>query len=84
MASGLSEFDAILMDIRMPVMDGLQAAAEIRSLKREDAKKVPIIALSANAFVEDVQKSKMAGMDDHLTKPIEPKILVRTLLSWLK
>ena len=64
-------FDGILMDIRMPVMDGLQAARAIRALSRDDAKKVPIIALSANAFPEDVQKSRSCGMNDHLTKPLD-------------
>ena len=64
-------FDGILMDIRMPVMDGLQAAKAIRALPRDDAQKVPIIALSANAFSEDVQKSRSCGMNDHLTKPLD-------------
>ena len=71
--------EAILMDIRMPVLDGLEAAARIRALSRPDAKLVPIIALSANAFQEDVDASRKAGMDDHLTKPVEPEILLSCL-----
>ena len=70
-ASAPYYYDGILMDIRMPVMDGLQAARAIRALPRDDAKKVPIIALSANAFPEDVQKSRSCGMNDHLTKPLD-------------
>jgi PAS domain S-box-containing protein len=71
--------EAILMDIRMPVMDGLTAAAEIRKLDRADAQLVPIIALSANAFQEDVEDSRKAGMNDHLTKPVEPDVLLNRL-----
>ena len=71
--------EAILMDIRMPVMDGLTAAAKIRQLERKDAALVPIIALSANAFQEDVEDSRKAGMNDHLTKPIEPVLLLNCL-----
>lgn len=73
------KIDAVLMDIRMPVMDGLMAAAQIRQLERADAGKVPIIALSANAFQEDVEQSRQAGMNDHLTKPVEPDILLESL-----
>ena len=72
-------FDAILMDIRMPVMDGLTASQTIRSLDRADAKTVPIIAMTANAFGDDVEKSRLAGMDAHLTKPIEPNKLYQAL-----
>ena len=71
-------FDAILMDIRMPVMDGLQATRAIRVLERADAA-VPIIAMTANAFAEDVQESLRAGMDAHLAKPVEPEVLYTTL-----
>jgi len=63
----------------MPVMDGLTAAAKIRQLERKDAALVPIIALSANAFQEDVEDSRKAGMNDHLTKPIEPVLLLNCL-----
>jgi CheY-like chemotaxis protein len=72
-------YDAILMDMRMPVMDGLKAAETIRQMEREDAKKIPMIALTANAFDEDVQKSLQAGLDAHLTKPIQPEVLFETL-----
>ena len=72
-------YSAILMDIRMPEMDGLEAAAAIRALDREDAKKIPIIALTANAFDEDVQRSLQAGMNAHLSKPVEPEHLYQTL-----
>ena len=72
------------MDIRMPVMNGLLAAEAIRKLSRADAKTIPIIALSANAFDEDIQKSKKAGMDYHLTKPIEPDELYRVLGKLMK
>ncbi len=72
-------YAAILMDIRMPVMDGLEAAATIRALDRPDAKKIPIIALTANAFDEDVQRSLQAGMNAHLTKPVDADHLFQTL-----
>jgi CheY-like chemotaxis protein len=72
-------YDAILMDIRMPEMDGLEAAAAIRALGRPDAKTIPIIALTANAFDEDVQRSLQAGMNAHLSKPVEPDTLYQTL-----
>ena len=72
-------YAAILMDIRMPVMDGLEAAKAIRALDRTDAKKIPIIALTANAFDEDVQRSLQAGMNAHLSKPVEPEHLYQTL-----
>lgn len=73
-------FDFILMDIRMPVMDGLEAARTIRQLPRKDGKSIPIIALSANAYSEDSQKSLDAGMNVHLAKPVIPQELKRTLL----
>jgi CheY-like chemotaxis protein/two-component sensor histidine kinase len=72
-------YAAILMDIRMPIMDGLEAAATIRSLERADAKVTPIIALTANAFDEDVQRSLQVGMNAHLSKPVEPEHLYQTL-----
>jgi CheY-like chemotaxis protein len=72
-------YDAILMDIRMPEMDGLEATAAIRALDRPDAKKIPIIALTANAFDEDVQRSLQAGMNAHLSKPVESEHLYQTL-----
>ncbi|MEG2199460.1 MAG: response regulator, partial [Anaerovorax sp.] len=76
-------YDVVLMDIRMPVMDGLQCAAQIRSLDSPWAKKVPIIAMSANAFDEDVMKSKNAGMDAHIAKPIEAELLYQTIAHLL-
>ena len=60
------EFDVILMDIMMPVMNGYEATKRIRSLDREDAKKIPIIAMTANAFTEDRIRAKEAGMDEHI------------------
>ena len=72
-------FDAILMDIRMPMMDGLQATMNIRHWNRPDAKHIPIVAMTANAFDEDVEKSLAAGMNAHLAKPIEPDLMYRTL-----
>ena len=77
-------YDAILMDVRMPEMDGLEATAAIRKLDRPDAQRVPIIAMTANAFDEDVQHSLQAGMNAHLSKPVEPEHLYSTLeeLIW--
>ena len=72
-------YSAILMDVRMPEMDGLEATAAIRALKREDAKRIPIIAMTANAFDEDVQRSLQAGMNAHLSKPVETEHMLRIL-----
>ena len=77
-------FDAVLMDIRMPIMDGLKATTTIRELNRPDAKKVPIIAMTANAFDEDVQRSLQAGMNAHLSKPVEPEHLFQTLAELIE
>ncbi len=74
-------YDAVLMDLRMPEMDGLEATRAIREMDREDAKKIPVIALTANAFDEDVQRSMQAGLNAHLSKPVEPEILFETLES---
>ncbi|MBQ6968394.1 MAG: response regulator [Lachnospiraceae bacterium] len=82
--SPLHYYDAVLMDVRMPVLDGLGATEEIRALDREDAKTVPIIALTANAFDEDVQRSLQAGMNAHLSKPVEPEHLFETLEHLIK
>lgn len=76
-------YDAILMDIRMPLMDGLTAASNIRHLSNADAKTIPIIAMTANAFDEDIDKSKAAGMNAHLAKPIEPERLYQTLYDFI-
>ena len=81
--SDVGHYDAVLMDVRMPVLDGLGAARAIRALDRPDAKEIPIIALTANAFDEDVQRSLQAGMNAHLTKPIEPERLYETLEALL-
>ena len=77
-------FDAVLMDIRMPIMDGLKATETIRALDRPDAKTVPIIAMTANAFDEDVQRSLQAGMNAHLSKPVEPEHLFQTLAELIE
>ena len=77
--SEVGRYDAILMDVRMPEMDGLEAAAAIRALDRPDAKRIPIIAMTANAFDEDVQRSLQAGMNAHLSKPVEAEHLYQTL-----
>ena len=71
--------DLVLMDVKMPVMDGLEATEKIRALDRQDAKTVPIIAMTANAFDEDVQRSLQVGMNAHLSKPVEPEHLYQTL-----
>lgn len=83
-ASEPGSIDIVLMDIRMPVMDGLLAARKIRSLKRDDAAKVPIIAMTANAYDEDREKSSAAGMNGHLVKPIDTKMLYKTLGYFLR
>ena len=75
-------FDAILMDLRMPHMDGIEATKAIRAMNRNDAASVPIIALSADAFAEDAQRCRDAGMNDHLAKPIDVKELTRLLASF--
>ena len=73
------EFDVILMDIMMPVMNGYEAAKMIRSLDREDAKTIPIIAMTANAFTEDRIRAKEAGMDEHIAKPIDVELLIKVI-----
>ena len=85
--SRVGEFDVILMDIMMPVMNGYDATKTIRSLDREDAKEVPIIAMTANAFTEDRIRAKEAGMDEHIAKPVDAKLLVKVihkLVDWRK
>lgn len=76
-------FDAILMDINMPVMDGLTAARSIRGLDLEDAKKIPIIAMTTNGFDQDFLDSKLAGMNEHLVKPVEPATLFECLVRYV-
>jgi len=79
--SPLRYYDAVLMDIRMPVMDGYEATRKIRALKRKDAETVPILAMTADAFDDDVKKCFDAGMNGHIAKPIDPKKLNRTLAA---
>lgn len=76
-------FDAIVMDIRMPVMNGLEATMAIRQMSRSDAKRVPIIAMTANAYDEDMRQSLDAGMNAHLAKPIEPPVMLETLAKYI-
>jgi signal transduction histidine kinase len=82
--SPVGYYDAILMDIRMPVMDGYEAARKIRKLDRPDAKTVPIIAMTADAFEDDVQKCLDAGMNGHVAKPVEPGLLYSALADNMK
>ena len=77
-------YAAILMDIRMPLMDGLEATKIIRSIRKKDSKSVPIVAMSANAFEEDVHKSLDCGMNAHLTKPVEAAVMFETLGKLIK
>ena len=78
------EFDVILMDIMMPVMNGYEAAKMIRSMDREDAKTIPIIAMTANAFTEDRIKAKEAGMDEHVAKPVDVELLIKVIHKLVK
>ena len=78
-ASRAGEFDAILMDVQMPVMNGYEAARRIRALEREDAEAIPIIAMTANAFAEDVKEAMNAGMDAHVAKPVDMEVLKKTI-----
>ena len=82
--SSPGEFDVILIDIMMPVMNGYEAAKMIRSLDREDAKVIPIIAMTANAFIEDRMRAKEAGMDEHIAKPVDRKLLVKVINELVK
>ena len=72
-------FDAILMDIRMPVMDGIETTRAIRALPRPDAQTIPIIAMTADAFADDIQRCMEAGMQAHLAKPIHPSLMFEAL-----
>lgn len=82
-AAAPGTYAAILMDLRMPVLNGYEATKKLRQLEREDAKTIPIIAMTADAFAEDIQKCLEAGMNDHLAKPIEPKVLFRILAAYI-
>jgi CheY-like chemotaxis protein len=79
MRSHSGEISAILMDIRMPVMDGYETAKAIRASDHPDAKRIPIIALSADAYIDDINKAKEYGMNGHLSKPIDPELVYSTL-----
>ena len=76
-------YDMIFMDIQMPVMDGLQATRAIRELYRKDAVRVPIVAMSANAFVEDIKRSRRAGMNEHIAKPLNLEKLLGVMEHYL-
>lgn len=77
-------YDMIFMDVQMPVMDGYEATMAIRALNREDAKQIPIVAMTANAFTEDVLRSKNAGMNQHLAKPIDYMQMLKAMKKWMK
>ena len=77
-------FDAVLMDIRMPIKNGYEAVREIRSLGRQDAKTVPIIAMSADAYADDVKRCLDSGMNSHVSKPIDPSLLYSRLSEFIK
>ena len=81
--SPANHYDLILMDIQMPVMNGYEAARQIRALGREDTDRIPIIAMTANAFDDDIRQAMEAGMNDHVAKPVEIKRLLETLNKWL-
>ena len=83
-ASRPGDIDVILMDVMMPVMDGLEAARRIRALNRPDAKTIPIFAMTANAFADDVERSRSAGMNEHLTKPLDAAALVKMIGKYVK
>ena len=76
-------YHAILMDIQMPVLNGYGAAAGIRSRKRSDAQSIPIIALTADAFADDIARSQKAGMNAHIAKPVDVNYLLETLHKWM-
>ena len=79
-ASAPGEFELIMMDIMMPVMDGLEATAAIRAMNRPDAQKVVILAMTANAFSDDVRRSREAGMNEHLSKPLDSEAVKAAIL----
>ena len=78
------EIDVILMDVMMPVMDGLEATRTIRNLSRPDASKIPILAMTANAFTEDILTVKRAGMNDHLAKPLDTTLVIQTIARYVR
>ena len=82
--SEVGSYDVILMDIMMPHVDGLQATRIIRAMNRADAAAIPILAMSANAFQEDIQASKDAGMNDHIAKPIKLDVVLEKIAQYVK
>ncbi len=82
-ASEEGYYDLILMDLQMPVMNGYEATTSLRAMEREDARKIPIVAMTANAFLEDIQQSKACGMNEHMSKPLDIDQLQRMLARWL-
>lgn len=82
-ASEEGYYDLILMDLQMPVMNGYEATTALRAMEREDVRKVPIVAMTANAFLEDIQQSKACGMNEHMSKPLDVDQLQRMLARWL-
>ena len=81
--SPVGRYDIVLMDVMMPVMGGCEAAKEIRALPRKDAKTIPIIAMTANAFTDDKIRTREAGMNEHLSKPLAPDLVVKTITKFL-
>ena len=77
-------FQLVLMDVRMPIMDGLEATKAMRASARDDARRIPIVGMSANAYDEDFQRAREAGMNDYIAKPVMPMILYNTLAKWIK
>ena len=75
--------DLVTMDVNMPVMDGLEATKKIRALPREDSHNIPILALTADAFREDMEKCRAAGMNEHLAKPVNPNELIQVLMRYI-
>ena len=82
-ASAESYYDLILMDLQMPIMNGYDATMAIRAMDRKDTGRIPIVAMTANAFLEDIQQSKACGMDEHMSKPLDIDQLQRMLAKWL-
>ena len=82
--SGLYFYDAVLMDVAMPVMNGMEATRLIRSMDREDARRIPVFAMTGNVFKDDIEKCKEAGMDSHIIKPVDFAELIHKLSKYNK